>query len=268
MTQIELSIFLEVYRVRLNAKEGTFFQATLVWIVFLILFHKKSLMFEFAFSQYENYIQLRNNLLAMSLLQTQLLSSNEALPMSLSPGLQFNVNEPHRHKYIFEQRGFLIPQTWAMNLSNLKSSDSSNLSTKIITSLLHSAKMYTHNKNTWLGSNTHCQTSLNSSYMVEKHSVSFTYNKGSFYLVHCDPSVNGLGHVEKSRLFSHTTVLFASCWQSKQMLFYEGIFQDIHWFISECHSVDWEVALECYLQCRIKMGPFHLSQSKSVNSNL
>ena len=89
---------------------------------------------------------------------------------------------------IFEPRRFLIPQTWAMNLSNLKSSDSSNLSIKIITSLLHSAKMYTHNKNTWLGSNTLCQTSLNSSYMVEKHSVSFTYNKGSFYLVHCDPS--------------------------------------------------------------------------------
>ena len=61
-------------------------------------------MFEFAFSQYENYIQLRNNLLAMSLLQTQLLRSDEALPMSLSPGLQFNVNEPHRHKYIRTKR--------------------------------------------------------------------------------------------------------------------------------------------------------------------
>ena len=74
-----------------------------------------------------------------------------------------------------------------MNLSNLKSSDSLNLPRKIITNLLHSAKMYTHNKNTWVGSNTHCQTSSNSSYMVEKHSVSFTHNKGSFYLVHCDP---------------------------------------------------------------------------------
>ena len=69
-------------------------------------------MFEFAFSQYENYIQLRNNLLAMLLLQTQLLSSNEALPMSLSPGLWFNVNEPHRHKYILTKR---VPH--AANLS-------------------------------------------------------------------------------------------------------------------------------------------------------